>query len=45
MARLVDAVLRATGYTTYLSPEGPDKGVDLLAPSRWDSGNRASAYR
>ena len=31
MARLVDAVLRATGYTTYLSPEGPDKGVDILA--------------
>lgn len=31
MARLVDAVLRAQGYTTYLSPEGPDKGVDLLA--------------
>ena len=32
MARLVDAVLRATGYTTCLSPEGPDKGVDILAP-------------
>ena len=31
MARLVDAVLRATGYTTYLSPEGPDKGIDILA--------------
>ena len=31
MARLVDAVLRARGYTTYLSPEGPDKGVDILA--------------
>ena len=31
IARLVDAVLRAQGYTTYLSPEGPDKGVDLLA--------------
>lgn len=31
MARLVDAVLRAQGYTTYLSPEGPDKGIDLLA--------------
>ncbi len=31
MARLVDAVLRAQGYTTYLSPEGPDKGIDILA--------------
>ena len=31
MTRLVDAVLRARGYTTYLSPEGPDKGVDILA--------------
>jgi restriction system protein len=31
MARLVDAVLRARGYTTFLSPEGPDKGIDILA--------------
>lgn len=31
MARLVDAVLRAQGYTTFLSPEGPDKGIDILA--------------
>lgn len=31
LARLVDAVLKAQGYTTYLSPEGPDKGVDILA--------------
>ena len=31
MARLVRAVLDAQGYTTYLSPEGPDKGIDLLA--------------
>ena len=31
MTRLVDAVLRARGYTTYLSPEGPDKGIDILA--------------
>lgn len=31
MARLVDAVLRARGYTTYLSPEGLDKGIDILA--------------
>ena len=33
MARLVDAVLRAQGFTTFLSPEGPDKGVDILAGS------------
>jgi len=33
MARLVDAILRAQGFTTYLSPEGPDKGVDILAGS------------
>ncbi|MFO8102305.1 MAG: restriction endonuclease [Dehalococcoidia bacterium] len=31
MARLVEAVLQAQGYTTYRSPEGPDKGIDLLA--------------
>lgn len=31
MTRVVDAILRANGYTTYLSPEGPDKGVDILA--------------
>lgn len=31
MARLVDAVLRAQGLTTFLSPEGPDKGIDILA--------------
>ena len=31
LARLVDAVLRARGYTTYLSPEGTDKGIDILA--------------
>lgn len=31
LARLVDGILRAQGYTTYLSPAGPDKGVDLLA--------------
>jgi restriction system protein len=31
LARLVDAVLRAQGYTTYVSPEGPDKGIDILA--------------
>lgn len=31
LARLVDAILKARGYTTHLSPEGPDKGVDILA--------------
>jgi restriction system protein len=33
LARLVEAVLRARGYTTYRSPEGADKGVDILAGS------------
>ena len=31
MARLVDAILQAQGYTTFVSPPGPDKGVDILA--------------
>ena len=31
MERLVDAVLRASGYATYRSPKGPDKGIDILA--------------
>jgi restriction system protein len=31
LTRLVDAILRAQGYTTYLSPEGPDGGADILA--------------
>lgn len=31
MARLVEAILQAQGFTTYRSPEGPDKGVDILA--------------
>jgi len=31
LARLVDAILRAQGYTTHLSPAGPDRGIDLLA--------------
>lgn len=31
MARLVDALLKAQGYTTYVSPPGPDRGVDILA--------------
>lgn len=31
MAKLVEAILKAQGFATYLSPEGPDKGVDILA--------------
>lgn len=31
MAQIVNAILKAKGYTTHLSPEGPDKGVDILA--------------
>jgi restriction system protein len=31
MTRLVNAILEAQGYTTHVSPEGPDKGVDILA--------------
>ena len=31
LARLVEAVLKAQGYSTYRSPEGADKGVDILA--------------
>ena len=31
MARLVNAILQAQGYTTYISPLGPDKGIDILA--------------
>lgn len=31
LTRLVDSVLRAQGYTTYVSPEGPDGGADILA--------------
>ena len=30
-AALIDAVLQAQGYTTQLSPPGPDGGVDILA--------------
>jgi restriction system protein len=33
LARLVDAVLRAQGYKTKVSPPGPDGGVDILAGS------------
>jgi restriction system protein len=31
LTRLVEAILRAQGYTTYRSPEGADGGVDILA--------------
>ena len=31
MARLVEKLLNAQGYTTYRSPEGPDYGIDILA--------------
>ena len=31
MARLVNAVLRADGWVTIISPPGPDGGVDILA--------------
>lgn len=31
LARLVDAVLRAQGLSTHLSPPGPDRGIDILA--------------
>jgi len=31
MALLVEEILKAQGYTTYRSPEGPDYGVDILA--------------
>jgi restriction system protein len=31
MAWLVEKVLKTQGYTTYLSPEGPDFGIDIMA--------------
>jgi restriction system protein len=31
LARLVNALLRVQGYSTHLSPEGSDKGIDILA--------------
>ncbi len=31
LARLVEAILHAQGFLTYRSPEGPDKGIDILA--------------
>lgn len=33
MEELVSAILKAKGYTVYRSPEGADRGVDLLASS------------
>ncbi|MDP9370107.1 MAG: restriction endonuclease, partial [Chloroflexota bacterium] len=33
LARLVEAILRAQGYSTYRSEEGPDGGIDILAGS------------
>lgn len=31
MAVIIEAILKAKGYITYRSPEGPDKGIDILA--------------
>ena len=31
LTRLVEAILKSQGYTTYRSPEGADGGVDILA--------------
>lgn len=31
LSRLVAAILEAQGYETFVSPEGPDKGIDILA--------------
>lgn len=31
MTRIIEAILQAQGYTTYRSPEGPDRGIDILA--------------
>ena len=33
LTRLVEAILKAEGYTTYRSPEGADGGADILAGS------------
>ena len=33
LARLVEGILKAQGYTTYRSPEGADGGADILAGS------------
>ncbi len=40
MEFLIESILKAKGYTTYHSPEGADKGVDILAaPSQMGFGN------
>ena len=31
MAKIIAAILEAKGYKTYVSPPGPDNGVDILA--------------
>jgi restriction system protein len=31
MAEIIESIMKAKGYVTYRSPEGPDKGVDILA--------------
>jgi restriction system protein len=31
LTRLVESILKTQGYITYRSPEGPDKGIDILA--------------
>ena len=31
LTRLVESILKAQGYTTYRSPEGADRGADILA--------------
>ncbi len=31
LTRLIDAILRAQGYTTFVSPAGPDGGADIFA--------------
>jgi len=46
LTRLVEGVLRAQGYTTYLSPEGADGGADILAGTGpMASANYACAWR
>jgi len=31
MAKLIESILKAQGFSTYRSPEGPDQGIDILA--------------
>ena len=33
MEELINEILKAKGFTTFKSPEGPDYGVDILASS------------